>query len=117
MRGALADDHHAVLHAALGQFLDRVGKDIEALFHDQTAQETHHHLIIGNAQRPAPGHVTAPRIEHRAVHAPRPQRDVIVHPLVAQNLRKAFEGATSASQRRWKRRSTAVSKGSIQAML
>jgi hypothetical protein len=70
--GALTDDQDAVGDAALLEFFHRVGEDVEALFHHQAAQEADGDLIVGNAQRAAPGHVAALGVEDLAVDAARP---------------------------------------------
>jgi hypothetical protein len=43
----------------LFQLVDRVGKDVQALFHDQPAENADHHVIVGQAQRAAPFQATA----------------------------------------------------------
>ena len=83
--GPFADDQHAVLEPALGEGVDRVGKDVEALFHHDPAEEGDDHLVVGDAERAAPRHVAALGIELLAVDAARPDRDVAVHALRAKD--------------------------------
>ena len=50
-RRAFADHQHAVLEPALGEGVDRVGKDVEALFHHDPAEEGDDHFVVGDADR------------------------------------------------------------------
>ena len=48
-RRAVADDQALILDLALGQRVDRVGKNVEAFFHHQPAEEGDRRLIILDA--------------------------------------------------------------------
>ena len=61
--------------------VNRVSEDVEALFHDDTAEEGDHHLVVGDPDRTAPGHVAAVGIELLSINATGPDGDVAVHPL------------------------------------
>ena len=84
-RRALADHQHAVLDLVRGEGVDRVGKDVEALFHHDPAEEGDHQLVVGDADRAPPRHVAALGVELVAVDAARPDRDVAVHALRAKD--------------------------------
>ena len=47
---SVADDQGAVDHAAPTQFIDRIGKDVEALFHHQPAVEPDHDLVVADPE-------------------------------------------------------------------
>ena len=87
---SFADHQDAMLDLVRGESVDRVGEDVEALFHHHPAKEGDDHLVIGDAERTAPFHVAAFGIELIAVDASRPDRDVAVHALRAQDRRGRF---------------------------
>ena len=84
------DYQHLVRDIAAPEFVDRVGKDIESLFHNQPAKKADHRYIIGDTQRLAPLQVAAVGIEYFAIDATRPDADIIVHPLAPQHLGHRF---------------------------
>ena len=86
-RRPVADHQHLVADLAAGEPVDRVGEDVEALFHHQPADEADRRHVVLDAERAPPGEVAAAGIEDLAVDAARPDADVVVHPLVAQQLR------------------------------
>ncbi len=67
-------------------------EDVEAFLHHQAAQEADRHLIVGDTVCATPRHVAGAGMEDRAIHSARPDRDVVIHPLLAQHLRHAFGG-------------------------
>ena len=87
---AFADHQHLVRYLAPFQFVDRIGKDIETLFHHQPTQKADDRFVIGDAQRLAPLQIAATGVENLAIHAARPDADIIVHPLVAEHLGHRF---------------------------
>ena len=91
-RRPLADDQHLVPHPATREPVDRLGKDVEALFHHEPADEADHRLVVGDAEAPAPRHVAPPGIEDRPIDAAGPDSDIVVHALVAQQLRHRLRG-------------------------
>ena len=66
-RRAFADHQHAVGKAALGQFVDRVGKYIEPFFHHQSAKEADHHFVIADPERAPPLRIAAIGVENGAI--------------------------------------------------
>ena len=60
-RRSLADDDNAMLEAKQGEGVDRVGEDVETLFHDDPAKEAHDQLVVGDAKGSPPRHVAAAR--------------------------------------------------------
>ncbi len=74
-------------HLAPHQPVDRIGKDVEPLFHHQPAEKADHRHVVGETQRAPPVHVAHLRVEDRLVDAARPDADIIAHPLFAQHLR------------------------------
>ena len=86
-RRSVADHQHAMLEAERGEGVDRVGKHVEALFHDDPAEEGDDHLVVGDALRAPPLHVAALGVELVAIDAAGPDLDVAVHPLRAEDRR------------------------------
>ncbi len=82
-RRAIPDHENPVPNPALLQRGNGFGKDVEALLHDNSAEEGDHHLPVGYAERASPIHVAPLRIELVAIDAARPHRDELVHPLRA----------------------------------
>ena len=72
--------------------VDRVGEHVEALFQHQPAEEGDDHVIVGDAVRGAKVGAAPVGIELRAVDAARPDRDVAVHALGAQDGGGRFGG-------------------------
>ena len=66
-RRAVADDEHLVRHLTLAQLDDGLGKDVEALFHHQPAEEDDRHIVIGKPMRAPPFEIALRRIEHSSV--------------------------------------------------
>src|SRR5690606_15756497 len=87
---SLADHHHLVRYAAAAQDVDRVGKDVEPLFHHEPAEKRDDGHLAGDPPRLAPHGVAAPGVEDVAFNPAGPDPDIIVHPLLAQHLREAF---------------------------
>ena len=81
-----------MLEPARREGVDRVGEDVEALFHDDPAEEGDDHFVVGDAERSPPFHVAALGVELVAVDAARPDRDVAVHALRAKDRGGRFGG-------------------------
>ena len=60
-RRPVADHQHLVADLAAGEPVDRVGEDVEALFHHQPADEADHRHVVGDAERAPPGRGRAGR--------------------------------------------------------
>ena len=58
-----------MLHALAAQFVNRVRKDVEPLFHHQPAVKANQHLVIADPQTAPPFERTVRGIEDVAVHA------------------------------------------------
>ena len=91
-RRPFADHDDLVGHAAPLEHVDGVGEDVEPLFHHEPAEKGDRGHIVANTERPAPRHVPPAGIEDPLLDPARPDADVVIHPLVAQHLRKAFGG-------------------------
>ena len=84
VRRTLADDQRSDrLAAEAGEGL---GHHVQTLLHHQAAQEGDDDLVVGHAQRPAPGHVLASGSEAVAVDAASPDADPFAQALLAQQL-------------------------------
>jgi len=70
----------------------RVRKDVEALFHDQPADEADRRHVVFQAEAAPPFEVAPAGVENLPVDAARPDPDVVVHPLVAEQLRHRIGG-------------------------
>src|SRR5690606_2446322 len=86
-RRSFADDQYGRRNATpAAELVDRVGENVEALFHHQAPEEADRYRIVGDAMRTAPGEIAPLGREDLAVDAALPQRDVVVHALRAQHL-------------------------------
>src|SRR3546814_6501118 len=79
-----------VRNAAAAQRVDRVGEDVEPLFHDQPAKEADDRRVVVDAELAPPNRIAPAGMEYLALDPAGPDADVVVHPLLAQHLRKAF---------------------------
>src|SRR3546814_7164296 len=77
-------------NAAAAQRVDRVGEDVEPLFHDQPAKEADDRRVVVDAELAPPNRIAPAGMEYLALDPAGPDADVVVHPLLAQHLRKAF---------------------------
>src|SRR6185369_5916206 len=84
-RGPFANYEDAMLNAGRLERVNRIGKHIEALFHDHPAKKGDDHLVIGDALRAAPLHVATLRVELLTIDPASPDADIAVHTLSAQN--------------------------------
>ena len=71
-RRSVADHQHTVLQPMGREGMNCVGKNVEALLHDDPAEIRDHELVIAHPERAAPFHVAALGIPLLAVDPARP---------------------------------------------
>ncbi len=89
-RRTVADNQRRHRDAAPPQFGDGVGEHVQPFFHDQPPQKRYRHIGIGDALRASPCVVAAIGMEDAAIDAARPDRDIVVHTLIAQDIDHAL---------------------------
>ena len=89
-RWPFADDNNPVRHIATVELVDGVGKNIQTFFHHQPSEKGNDQHIIGYIQVASPFQIAGAWRKYVAFDPSRPDVDVIIHPLFAQYLRKAF---------------------------
>jgi hypothetical protein len=68
------------------QAVHAVGEHVERLFHHQAPDEADHRHVVLDTEPAAPFHVAPLRVEDFPVDPARPDADVVVHPLIAEQL-------------------------------
>src|SRR3546814_11963226 len=85
-----SDDQYLVPYLALFEVLDRIGKDVETLFHLQPANEADRRHVVVDAEAPPPGAIALAGIEYLSIDAAGPDADDVDHPLIAEQLRPSI---------------------------